>query len=604
MSRFKSLSRAAVITVPFIALCLLLVPYNAWSDTSQYSISPLDLKPDSELPTVRALYGDHVDQPFFFNLSGLNNAGQVSGNFELAVPGRYVGTAPFFRDSDGELVFIDSGIINPTGIATRIDEFGQVLVHGLSPLMAGTIVDSMAVWKNGSFSPIEIPGFGYTNNKAYDLNESGLVIGKTLGNGWVVDRFTGTYHEIFPFNWFSGWYTTVDAINSQGKVVGSSPLYVTSSSGYWTQSTHAFIWDAVNKKTDLGSLGDGSQRSAAYGVNDRDQVVGTSNTGEIYIVPELGYRYSINKAFLWEEGVMMDLGTLDGFQFSEAVGINNEGQIIGNATRYYVSYGYVYSEVVGFFWENASLVPLESLLPEGHGWSRMIPVAINDHGAIVGEGLYGTTYRGFIMSPPGGNLSVAMNDSPDPLILGERLTYSVEVANYGPSGATGVKVTDPLPADTYFISGSAGCMEAGGTVTCDVGSLASGASASLTFVVEPVSAGILGNTATVEGNEVDPDPSNNASFTTTDVLTPAQAVRILQGMILSHNLQQGLNNSLDAKLQVVVNALEAINAGQRQDASNKLGAFVNEVEAQRGHKVTDEQADELIGFAARIIAAL
>ena len=75
-------------------------------------------------------------------------------------------------------------------------------------------------------------------------------------------------------------------------------------------------------------------------------------------------------------------------------------------------------------------------------------------------------------------------------------------------------------------------------------------------------------------------------------------------MILGYNLQQGLNNSLDAKLQTVVNALEAINAGQRQDAANKLQAFVNEVEAQRGLKITDQQADELTGFATRIIAAL
>ena len=72
----------------------------------------------------------------------------------------------------------------------------------------------------------------------------------------------------------------------------------------------------------------------------------------------------------------------------------------------------------------------------------------------------------------------------------------------------------------------------------------------------------------------------------------------------SFNLKQGINNSLDAKLGNVLAALDAANAGNRQDAGNKLQAFINEVLAQRGNELTTAQADQLIDLAQRILAAL
>jgi hypothetical protein len=70
------------------------------------------------------------------------------------------------------------------------------------------------------------------------------------------------------------------------------------------------------------------------------------------------------------------------------------------------------------------------------------------------------------------------------------------------------------------------------------------------------------------------------------------------------NLNQGISNSLDVKLQKVKDALNAANAGQRSDAINKLGAFINECEAQRGKALTSSLADQLIAHANQIIQAL
>src|SRR6202030_3436367 len=64
------------------------------------------------------------------------------------------------------------------------------------------------------------------------------------------------------------------------------------------------------------------------------------------------------------------------------------------------------------------------------------------------------------------------------------ITYSVTATNNGPSPATGVVVTATLPAGVTFVSATSSqgtCTNASGTVTCSVGNLASGASATLTI---------------------------------------------------------------------------------------------------------------------------
>ena len=85
------------------------------------------------------------------------------------------------------------------------------------------------------------------------------------------------------------------------------------------------------------------------------------------------------------------------------------------------------------------------------------------------------------------------------------------------------------------------------------------------------------------------------------VFSPQEAVKGLIRDVKSMNLHQGIDNSLDAKLNAVLQSLEALNAKQRNDAVAKLQSFVNEVEAQKGNKLTVGQADYLISEAQRII---
>ncbi len=107
-------------------------------------------------------------------------------------------------------------------------------------------------------------------------------------------------------------------------------------------------------------------------------------------------------------------------------------------------------------------------------------------------------------------------------------------------------------------------------------------------------------TLTVTDNNGDSD--TNTLIVTIE--TPAQAIQSLVTTVESFNLQQGIENSLDQKLQNAVDSLGAENAGNRLDAINKLEAFINSVEAQRGNQLTYIQADLLISAANRIINSL
>jgi uncharacterized repeat protein (TIGR01451 family) len=112
--------------------------------------------------------------------------------------------------------------------------------------------------------------------------------------------------------------------------------------------------------------------------------------------------------------------------------------------------------------------------------------------------------------------------APATATVGTPITYTVTAKNNGPNGATGTTVTDTLPGGVTFVSASSTqgtCSNASGTVTCNIGSLASGATATITIVVNaPSSPATITNTATIKANEADPNTANNTASATTQVV--------------------------------------------------------------------------------------
>ncbi|MBI3811886.1 MAG: DUF11 domain-containing protein [Nitrospirae bacterium] len=115
--------------------------------------------------------------------------------------------------------------------------------------------------------------------------------------------------------------------------------------------------------------------------------------------------------------------------------------------------------------------------------------------------------------PPSADLAMVMTDSPDPVTVGNNLTYSITVTNNGPDTAISTTVTDTLPSGATFVSSTSdqGSCSGTGTVTCNLGNVSSGAGATVTIVITPTAAGSLSNPASVASGVSDPDSSNNSA---------------------------------------------------------------------------------------------
>ena len=100
---------------------------------------------------------------------------------------------------------------------------------------------------------------------------------------------------------------------------------------------------------------------------------------------------------------------------------------------------------------------------------------------------------------------------------GDNIVYSLVATNLGPTTATGVVVTDPVPAGTTFVSASAGCAQAAGIVTCTAGTLAPGASRAFSITVLALPGNSVTNIATVAGLQPDPNLANNVASVTTSI---------------------------------------------------------------------------------------
>lgn len=126
-----------------------------------------------------------------------------------------------------------------------------------------------------------------------------------------------------------------------------------------------------------------------------------------------------------------------------------------------------------------------------------------------------------VVIEPVADLSILKTDKPDPVIVGQPLTYTLFVVNGGPSAATGVILTDTLPVGVTYVSNDSGCTVTGRIVVCHLADLAApppNASTTIHIVVTPTAAGTLMNFAEVGSNMHDLVKSNNLSIQYTTVV--------------------------------------------------------------------------------------
>ncbi len=121
------------------------------------------------------------------------------------------------------------------------------------------------------------------------------------------------------------------------------------------------------------------------------------------------------------------------------------------------------------------------------------------------------------------DLVLTESASPNPATATLPMAYTLTITNNGPATATGVTVTDALPASVTFSSVSASqgtCTSIAGVVTCSLGALTNSGVATVTISVLPNVPGLLTNTAAVSALIPDPVASNNTSSIITAISNP------------------------------------------------------------------------------------
>lgn len=144
------------------------------------------------------------------------------------------------------------------------------------------------------------------------------------------------------------------------------------------------------------------------------------------------------------------------------------------------------------------------------------------------------------------DVAITKTATPNPVPDGNNLTYTLTVTNNGPASATNVTVIDPLPTAVTFVSvtSSTGtCSEAGGSVTCQLGTMANAATATVTILTVAGTPGIFSNTATVAADQTDSVPANNSS-TQTETISAPTTVQLRSFTAQSGTDKNGANRSV------------------------------------------------------------
>ena len=123
--------------------------------------------------------------------------------------------------------------------------------------------------------------------------------------------------------------------------------------------------------------------------------------------------------------------------------------------------------------------------------------------------------------PARADLAMDLAALPTSVLTGGAVDVTAEVRNLGPYIANGATATIVLPSGFGFLSAPAGCSHASGTVTCSLGNLASGASATRTVrAAAAATPGTYRATARAASNSVDPTGGNDAAFVDIQVSVP------------------------------------------------------------------------------------
>jgi len=326
-----------------------------------------------------------------------------------------------------------------SSIAAALNNQGEVVGTSTQTSANGASTDQAFVWKNGQMTALGILPGGRAS-QATGISDGEQVCGNSdTGNGERAFLYmNGTLTDIGSLP--NDVHSTASGVNAHGQVaLSSAPDAPTPSpNSYPILPSHAAVYDngalmeikipvgdiaitptAINAAGQVigtsinqnkvsraflyqnGSLsflgmlpGDGY--SEASGLNANSQAVGSSSV-QTGTDPSGQYPTIVSHAALFTGGKVIGLGALPGDTQSVAMGINDNGQIIGDSINSAATDFNNYSHP--FVWQQGQLVDLNGRLSSGSGWTLNVVTGINNAGQICGSGLHNGQSRDFLLTP-------------------------------------------------------------------------------------------------------------------------------------------------------------------------------------------------------------
>jgi probable HAF family extracellular repeat protein len=302
----------------------------------------------------------------FSTAKAINDEGQIAGTNGYTDAPAYAGC--YFLSGGSETTLFNAGLLHQSCGISGINNSGQI-VGVLSVVIQGASVNEG--WVQGVGTILAPVNGLYPAPNA--INNLGDIVGRIGTTGFVQSQ--GAF-QILPSN------SVAYGINDQRLIVGETDTCQPGAPSC-VNARHGFIYNpATAAVTDLGTLG--GTNSRAITINNAGQVAGTSD-----LAGGAG-----SHAFLYQNGVMTDLGSLSGNSVPTA--INSSGQIVGSF--FTVNMG-VPSVGRAFLYTNGVMRDLNDLIPAGSGWTLTNANGISSSGQIVGTGVLNGQQLGFLLTP-------------------------------------------------------------------------------------------------------------------------------------------------------------------------------------------------------------
>lgn len=425
-------------------------------------------------------------------------------------------------------------------------------------------------------------GGAATGSIALAINNSGQVAGRsTAGSTDLHSWRTAANAPINPATDLIPFIPGTTAaralgINNLGQVTG---FMYDSNAGIG--SRRAFRFDSDGTGThDLGVL-PGMDKSAGSAINDSGQVVGAS---QINALPCTGVNYSAGAAFRTSANSPIspadNLGSfLGACGNSSGIGINNVGDVVGTSFAGSTANpeGHAFFKASGGAMQDLGVLGVSA----GATGLQIQSAAnsINSSGQIVGSSTYNHSSN-IPLDKIHAILTTAAGPMQDLGTLGGTNSFANKINSLGQI------VGRSTLADETVLHGF---LYTGGQMY-DLTNLIANTGWEITGAIDINDIGQIAGVATLAG----------ISYAVR--LDPADvSVSILQTQVVNLGLPNGTQTSLLSKLQ---DAIAAIQIGDFSTAIGDLGAFINEVSAQTGKKISPSDASALIATANAILAGL